>query len=93
MDVLQFSYRKTKKLNMNISDVGKLNGLCKDKNYFWGIKKNSWEDFYLVEVSSNNFDNRPSFHEKFEYIDDAFLRMKEFAEKQGIKETIEEKIK
>jgi len=61
-----------------IADFGKLNGLCKKKQYFWGIKKNSWEDFYRIEVSSHNFDKRPSLHEEVQFIDDALLKMIEF---------------
>lgn len=58
-----------------ISTFGKLNGLCKEKQYFWGVTKNSWEDFYHVEVSSQNFDKRPSLHENVDHIDDALEKM------------------
>lgn len=61
-----------------ISDIGELNKLCKEQHYYWGISKNSWEDFYKIEVSSQNFDGRPSLHEEVQFIDDAFLRMLNF---------------
>lgn len=62
-----------------IYDIGQLNKLTKPKAYFWGIKKNSWEDFYRIEVSSQNFDGRPSLHAEVDLIDDAIYQMVEFA--------------
>lgn len=70
---------------MNISEIGQLNLECSKKQYFWGIKKNSWENFYHVEVSSQNFDGRPSFHEEYDFIDDAFYRMLEFIKSVELK--------
>lgn len=60
--------------------VGRLNKASKAKQLFWGIKKNSWEDFYRIEVSSQNFDNRPSLMEEVDFIDDALVMMAKFAE-------------
>lgn len=65
-------------MNELVSDFGTLNGACKSRQYFWGIKKNSWEDFYRIEVSNHNFDSRPSLHDKVEHIDDALLKMNNF---------------
>lgn len=65
---------------MDISQFGKLNGIYKEKKLFWGIRKSYWEDFYNIEVSSHNFDKRPSLHEEVKFIDDAIDKMTEFAE-------------